>query len=125
MQPHERIRYIRKEILEMTLEEFAKQINISRSNLGNIETGRIRLTDRVVTDICEKYGVSRKWIEDGVEPIFPPVSREDEISLFAADIIRDPDDSFRRRLVGVLSQLTSDQWELLADIAEKLAEKKE
>lgn len=125
MKINDRIRHLRKAILELTQENFGDTIGLSRSNIANIEVGRIAVTDRVVTDICEKYGVSRKWLEDGVEPVFPPVSRNDEISLFAADIIRDPDDSFRKRLVEVLAQLNADQWELLADIAEKLAEKKE
>jgi len=38
MEPCERIRQLRKKVLNMTLEEFSTKINISRSNLGNIET---------------------------------------------------------------------------------------
>lgn len=34
----DRIRYLRKEILHLTQEEFAKGARVSRSNLGNIET---------------------------------------------------------------------------------------
>ena len=52
MEPYERIRHLRKKILKMTLEEFSAKINISGSNLGNIETRRIGLTERVLLDIC-------------------------------------------------------------------------
>lgn len=70
MEPYERIRRLRKQILNMTLEEFSNKINISRSNLGNIETGRIGLTDRVLMDICRTFQVKKDWIITGTEPIF-------------------------------------------------------
>lgn len=70
MEPYERIRQLRKQVLNMTLEEFSSKINISRSNLGNIETGRIGLTDRVLMDICRTFQVKREWITTGIEPIF-------------------------------------------------------
>ena len=70
MEAHERIRQLRKKILHMTLEEFSQKINMSRSNLGNIETGRIGLTERVLSDICRTFHVNQRWITDGTEPIF-------------------------------------------------------
>ncbi len=70
MKPYERIRELRKKILDLTLEDFSNKINISRSNLGNIETGRIGLTERVLLDICRTFHVRREWIETGNEPIF-------------------------------------------------------
>ena len=66
MEAYERIRRLRKKILNMTLEEFSSKINISRSNLGNIETGRIRLTERVILDICRAFGVRQDWISNGI-----------------------------------------------------------
>lgn len=70
MEAYKRIRHLRKSILEMTLEEFASKINMSGSNLGNIETGRIGLTDRVLSDICRTFNIRQKWLEEGTEPIF-------------------------------------------------------
>lgn len=70
MKPYERIRHLRKKILHMTLEEFSNKIHISRSNLGNIETGRITLTDRVLSDICRTFHINQTWILDGIEPVF-------------------------------------------------------
>ena len=54
----------------MTLEEFSTKINMSRSNLGNIETGRISLTERVLSDICRIFHVNPGWITKGAEPVF-------------------------------------------------------
>lgn len=119
-----RLKELRK-ALGMTQQEFADKLNIKRNTIANYEVGRNEPIDAVLALICREFNVSVDWLKHGKGEMFIPVSRDDEIAIFAADIIRDPDDSFRRRLVGVLSQLTSDQWELLADIAEKLAEKKE
>ena len=118
-----RLKELRK-ALGMTQQEFADKLNIKRNTIANYEVGRNEPIDAVLALICREFNVSVDWLKHGKGEMFIPVSRDDEIAIFAADIIRDPEDSFRRRLLGVLSQLTSDQWELLADIAEKLAEKK-
>ena len=47
MEIWERIRYFRKDVLNMTQADFANKVKISRSNLGNVETGRISVTDRL------------------------------------------------------------------------------
>ena len=60
----DRIKSLRKE-LGMTQEEFAEKLNISRSNLGNIEIGRISITDRVVDDICNTFNINREWLKTG------------------------------------------------------------
>lgn len=70
MKSFERIKYLRKNILKLSQEEFSKRINISRSNLGNIETGKINLTERVINDICREFYVSTNWIINNEEPIF-------------------------------------------------------
>lgn len=82
MESNKRIRHFRKNILKMTLKEFASKINMSGSNLGNIETGRIRLTERVISDICRVFHVRQNWIEEGIEPIFEEnnATLENEIS---------------------------------------------
>ncbi len=70
MKPYERIRHLRKNILHLTLDEFSREINLSRSNLGNIETGRISLTERVLSDICRTFHASPDWILEGAGPMF-------------------------------------------------------
>ena len=50
MEVFERIRDLRKNILHMTQEEFAESIKISRSNLGNIETKKVTVTERVISE---------------------------------------------------------------------------
>lgn len=70
MEIYERIKHLRKNILDITQEEFAAALGISRSNIGNIEVGRINITNRVIQDICAKYNVNEVWLTKGTGDIF-------------------------------------------------------
>lgn len=76
----ERIRHFRKILLKLTQEEFAKKINISRSNLANIEKGAVSVTDRVISDICNAFSVSEEWLRNGTGEIH----QDTETTLFSA-----------------------------------------
>lgn len=62
---NERIKYLRKNILHLTQEEFAPKLRVSRSNLGSIEIGRTNVTNRVKEDICSEFNVNMEWLESG------------------------------------------------------------
>lgn len=70
MELYERIKLLRKERLKLTQEEFAERINISRSNLGNIETNRIGITQRVIDDICNAFNINSEWLRTGSGEMF-------------------------------------------------------
>ena len=65
MEIGERIRHFRKDTQGMTQEEFARKINVSRANIASIEKGRISVTDRVISDICNSFSVSEEWLRTG------------------------------------------------------------
>ena len=66
---NERVKYIRN-YLNLTQKGFSSKINMSRSNLGSIEIGRINVTDRVIKDICKEYNVNESWLRTGQGEIF-------------------------------------------------------
>ena len=70
MKINERIKYLRKNILRLSQEEFAKKLNVSRSNIGNIEIGNISLTERNIITICNEFNVNEKWLKNGTGNIF-------------------------------------------------------
>ncbi len=110
MEPCERIRQLRKKVLNMTLEEFSTKINISRSNLGNIETGRIGLTERVLSDICRTFHVRQNWITSGIEPIF-----EDNVNPLDTEISKlysSLTDENKKYLYGYMQRLLEEQHEI-------------
>ena len=80
MEIWERIRYFRNDVLNMTQADFANKVKISRSNLGNVETGRISVTDRLLIDICNAFSLSENWLRTGQGEMY----EETETTLFAA-----------------------------------------
>ena len=120
MELFERIRDLRKNILHMTQEEFAESIKISRSNLGNIETKKVTVTERVISDICEKHNISKEWLINGTGDVFIEIDKENQLMAWAGSVLGSSDESFKKRVVKMLSELNESDWETLEKIAEKL-----
>lgn len=112
LKPYERIKYYREKILGISQAKFAKKLKISTSNLSNIEVERVRLTDRVISEIAEAYNLNENWIKTGEEPIEKPQSRDEEILTFF-NKIKDNDNIFAKRFILALSKLDMQDWEAL------------
>lgn len=117
MEIHERIKYLRKDILKLTQQEFSDSLKISRSNMGNIEIGRIAVTDRVICDICEKFNINEEWLRTGNGSMYIELSKEEYIAAFISSILKNKEDSFKKRYVAMLSKLEEDGWEALEKVA--------
>ena len=88
-------------------------MNLSRSNLGNIETGRVEITERTIADICREFDVNEPWLRTGEGEIFKKRTRDQEISDFIGNVLSKENDTFKKRLISVLSSLDEDEWEVL------------
>lgn len=114
---HDRIKHLRKGVLKLTQQEFSDALNISRSNMGNIEIGRIAVTDRVISDICLKYNVNEKWLRFGTGEVFVELSREEYIAEFIGRTLKNQETSFKKRYIEMLSKLDDEGWEALEKVA--------
>ena len=123
MDLNQRIKYLRKERLRMTQEEFASSIKISRSNLGSIEIGRVKVTDRVIQDICEKFNINEEWLRTGKGEIPKKLDREQEIASMTVMLFKEEDSSFKYRLISALSKLSENDWETLERLAKEITDK--
>ncbi|WP_270348801.1 helix-turn-helix domain-containing protein [Megamonas funiformis] len=112
MEIFERVKYFRKNILHLSQKEFAKKLNISGSNLSNIEIGRINLTDRVINEICDVYNINKEWLCTGEGEIEKTLSRDEEIFNFF-NKIKDTDNILAKRFILALSKLDIQDWEVL------------
>lgn len=116
----ERVKKLRKE-LGLTLEKFGAPLGVQRSALSMIENDKSGIGDRTILLICREYGVSEEWLRDGDGEMFVPVTRNERIARFAGELMKDETPEFRRQLVEILADLNDEQWDALADFAEKLA----
>lgn len=91
---NERIRYLRKETLNITQEALGEPLGLTRANIANIESGRIAVTDRVIISICEKFDVNENWLRTGEGEILVELSEEEEIANLVSDLLDPRDDIF-------------------------------
>ena len=123
MQENERIRELRKS-LNLTLEAFGRRIGVGKSAISDIERGRNAVNERMRRQICKEYDVSEKWLLTGEGPMRAKRTKREELEVFFRDV-QTNDENFKLRLISVLAELKEDQWQLLEDMAEKLAAKKD
>lgn len=125
MHINDRIKYLRKEVLHITQDEFASKIQISRSNLGSIEIGRVNVTERVISDICKNFDINEEWLRTGNGKIKVELSKEEYIVDFISRILKSKDDSFKKRYISMLSRLDENGWEALERVATAMQQLKE
>ncbi|GHV82535.1 hypothetical protein AGMMS49991_10930 [Spirochaetia bacterium] len=68
-QVNERIKELRLK-LQISQRQFAKQIFISQSSYGEIETGTRNVNDRIIQLICSQFNVNKDWLKKGDCEIF-------------------------------------------------------
>ena len=118
---YERIKKLRK-ALDLTQSEFASRIGSTQNNIANYETGRRSPSAAALNNICKEFNVNETWLRTGDGEMFVPMSRDDQITDFMADLFKNEDASFKRRFIAALSKLDEAEWEVLEKIALELAE---
>ena len=118
MEIGDRLRYLRKELLKMTLEDFGGKLGLKKSTLSNIENGTYNLTEQTRRSIMREFGVNEQWILSGEGEPFKEKTLSEEIKDFMNDL--DYDDSFKAKLIALLVRMTPDEWEMLEKMARKL-----
>ncbi len=121
---NERLKRLRK-ALDLTQQEFADRIGSKRNTIAKYETDTNVPSAAVISLICREFNVNEDWLRNGTGEIFIERTRDEKITEFIGSIQMTGEDSFKKRLISVLANLTEEQWELLADIAEKLVKEKD
>ena len=117
----QRIKQIRNS-KKLTQDEFADILGLTKNFISLIETGNRTPSDRTISDICREFNISEVWLRTGEGEMLTPISRDAEIAAFLGDVMRGEKEDFRRRLVSVLARLEPAEWELLANMAQRMAE---
>ena len=113
---NERIKAVRL-ALGISQEEFGKRLGA----ITNIELNKVEPKPLFVDLICREFNVNEDWLKNGAEPMFLQRSRNEELSAFFGDLLNGEPD-FKHRLISVMSRLSVDQWQMLADMANMLVE---
>ncbi|BDR82589.1 helix-turn-helix domain-containing protein [Clostridium tetani] len=121
MEYGKRLKCLRKE-LGLTQSEFAKKLNMSRSNIGNIEIGIINLSDRNINDICRIFNVNKEWLETGKGPMFNTLDEDKELLDFVIRTLGEKNE-FVKNTFLTLARLDESEWNVIEKIIKSLQKK--
>lgn len=116
----ERIKKLRK-ALDLTQQEFADRLGISRGNIATYETRDGNPGDAVISLICREFNVSEAWLRTGEGEMFIKQTRNEEIAAFMDSILCGGSD-FRQQFISVLTRMTTEEWAMLEKKALELLE---
>lgn len=96
MTVNERIKYLRKEVLNLNQREFALSLGMAQTGISSIERDGATITDRVVKAICMAHNINEEWLRYGTGSMYiePPAFsldafiKENQIDELESDIIR-------------------------------------
>ena len=108
---------------KMTQEEFARNLNLSRNFINQIESGAKNPSERTILDICKEFNVNEKWLRTGEGEMFLPIDRETELAKLTVDLLTEESDSFKSRFISMLAKMNDDEWKLLENMVNELSKK--
>lgn len=120
----ERIEILRKD-LSMSRRVFGERLGVSESVIVNIEYDRLKRPDQKETLyklICKEFNVNEEWLRSGEGEMFVPLTKNQLITEFAADLVME-DNTFKKRLFEALAKLNESEWEVLEKLADSLIKK--
>jgi transcriptional regulator with XRE-family HTH domain len=106
----ERIRQLRKN-LGLNQTEFGRRIGVKQTTIAGYETGSKNPMDAVLTAICREFDVREEWLKTGKGKMFIERSRSETIAEFMGELLKDEDDSFRKRLIEAMASWDKKDWE--------------
>lgn len=107
--------------LGITKAKFSETLNISPSYVSRMINKGAIPSERLIEDICEKFEISREWLETGKGSMTVEKSRNEVITDFMSDLLKEEGASYKRRFIEMLANLSIEEWELLEKMALKLA----
>jgi Predicted transcriptional regulators len=122
----ERILKIR-EVSKLSQEKFAEKLGLSRNFINQVENGKKNFSDRTISDICKKIIIDGKtinenWLKTGKGIMLNKLTTNQEIQLFANNIMEQTNESFCKRFVRALSKLDEEDWKTIEKIVNELSE---
>nr|DAG36732.1 MAG TPA: hypothetical protein [Caudoviricetes sp.] len=109
----------------LTKTAFSRKIGLSQPFVSQLANGDASPSDRTIADICREFNVSEHWLRTGEGEMFVQLSREEEITKFAMEIIRDPGSEFQRQLLTTMARLEPAQWKLMEQMLDQLFQQRQ
>lgn len=119
----ERIRWLRKQQLGMTLDTFGQRLAVTAASVSAFELGKTNPSDQTIRAICREFGVDETWLRTGDGEPFLKKSRSDAITEYVGQIAGGKRSETEMLLIELMSETSVEEWEALTDFFKRLAEK--
>ena len=120
---NERLKKLRK-TLDLTQQEFADRIGSKRNTIAKYETDTNVPSSAVISLICREFNVNEGWLRTGEGSMFLEMSRDEQIEEFVGSLLKDEEDSFKRRLISGLAALDETGWDILENFLKSIQSEK-
>lgn len=117
---NKRIKEVRTDIAKMNQTDFGKKIELTRSAICKIESGENNPSDQTIRLICNSFNVNENWLRTGEGERTFGIDRENQLMAWAGSMLKEENDSFKRRFVRMLMELSEDDWKFLEEKAKML-----
>ena len=107
---------------EITKTEFASKLNITQAYVSKITNKGAIPSNRLIEDICEKFGVNESWLRTGEGEMFSEVPAEDEYFKAVTQISKSNDKLAMQAIIEYW-KLDDESKEALKNYIYKIAEK--
>lgn len=116
----ERIKEVRK-AKGYTQQKFADELGLKQNTIATYEMNKTAPSDRTISDICQKFRVSEKWLRTGEGQMEIAETQRDKLNHFFADVLTTAPDE-RSAFVAALDDLPAEFWPLVAQIVREYAD---
>lgn len=106
----DRLKEVRKS-QKLTQADFANKLGVSVNNIINYENGRRIPSSAAIQNIVRTFNVNETWLLTGEGEMLGSVTREQEIASITAQLFKEEDNSFRLKLIKLISQMSDDDME--------------
>ena len=79
----ERLKTLRRN-LKLSQASFGKKIGVSQAAIDDVESGRNKLTERNLKNICRVFNVNLDWLRNGEGEMFLPQIEKTALDLFSS-----------------------------------------
>ena len=107
----DRIKQIRKSH-DLTQQEFAKRLGVSRSGIASYESGEREPISAVITLICREFSINEDWLRYGKGQMKADVSRENEIAALMRSSLRGSEE-FKEAVIQAVKTRSESELEVL------------
>ena len=113
----DRIKQIRvSQTPKLSQTEFGERLGMTRSEIANLEGGRVEPTASVLNLICMTFDVDKLWLTDGIGEMKKPLATDEELvyKVMAGE------SEFAKSVMIAFAKLGDEEWVKLRDLVDAM-----